>query len=162
MANPIKAIPDVVNTITARLSVRRAAQAIEFYQQAFGAHLTFLLKTPDDKVTHATMELGDSRFQLADESPGMNTPSPQKQGGSPIVLHICMENVDELWNRAVAAGAKVTMPLANQFWGARYGQVLDPFGFTWALFSHVEDVSPEELKRRADAFAKGIEKKAGA
>jgi len=151
-----------VNTITARLSVRGAAKAIEFYQQAFGAQLTFMLKTPDGKVMHATMELGDSRFQLGDELPGMNAPSPQKLGGSPIVLHICVENVDELWNRAVAAGAKVTMPLADQFWGARYGQVLDPFGFTWSLFSHVEDVSPEELNRRADAFAKGMGKKAGA
>jgi uncharacterized glyoxalase superfamily protein PhnB len=142
--------------------VRGAAKAIEFYQQAFGAQLTFMLKTPDGKVMHATMELGDSRFQLGDELPGMNAPSPQKLGGSPIVLHICVENVDELWNRAVAAGAKVTMPLADQFWGARYGQVLDPFGFTWSLFSHVEDVSPEELNRRADAFAKGMGKKAGA
>ena len=157
-----KPVPDGVNTITARLSVRGAAQAIEFYQQAFGAQLTFILKTPDGKVMHATLELGDSRFQLGDELPGMNVPSPQKLGGSPIVLHICVENVDELWNRAVAAGATVTMPLANQFWGARYGQVLDPFGFTWALFSHVEDVSQQELNRRADAFAKGTEKKAGA
>ena len=157
----MKAIPQGVNTITAHLSVREAAKAIEFYQRAFGAQLTFLLKTPDGKVIHATMLLGDSRFQLADELSGVNTPSPQKLGWSPIVLNICVENVDELWNRAVAAGAKVTMPLANQFWGARYGQVLDPFGITWALFSHVEDVSPEELKRRADGFAKGMEKKAG-
>ena len=124
--------------------------------------MIFMLKTPDGKVMHATMQLGDSRFQLADESAGMDRPSAQKLGGGPIVLHICVENVDGLWNRAVATGAKVTTPLANQFWGARYGQVLDPFGFTWALFSHVEDVPPEELKRRADAFAKGMEKKAGA
>jgi PhnB protein len=162
MAGKVKAVPEGVNTITAHLSVRGATEAIEFYQQAFGAQLTFIYKTPDGKVMHATMKLGDSRFQLADESPGMGTPSPQKLGGSPIVLHVCVENVDELWNRAVAAGAKVTMPLANQFWGARYGQVLDPFGFTWALFSHVEDVSPEELKRRADGFGAGIEKKAAA
>jgi PhnB protein len=162
MAEKAKGVPEGVNTITARLSVRGAAEAIEFYQQAFGAQLIFMLKAPDGKVMHATMALGDSRFQLGEESPGMNVPSPQKLGGSPIVLHICVENVDELWNRAVAAGAKVTMPLANQFWGARYGHVLDPFGFTWALFSHVEDVSPEELKRRADAFAKGTENKASA
>ena len=157
-----KPVPDGVSTITARLSVRGAAQAIEFYQQAFGAQLTFMLKTPDGKVMHATMELGDSRFQLGDELPGMSVSSPQKLGGSPIVLHICVEDVDALWNRAVAAGAKVTMPLANQFWGARYGQVLDPFGFTWALFSQVEAVSQEELNRRSDVFAKGMEKKAGA
>jgi len=162
MAEKIKAVPEGVNTITAHLAVRDASRAIEFYQRAFGAQLTFLLKTPDGKVMHATMNLGDSRFQLSDESSGMNRPSPQKLGGSPIALTICVENVDELWNRAVAAGAKVIMPLANQFWGARYGQILDPFGFTWALFSHVEDVPPEELKRRAEAFAKGMEKKAGA
>ena len=160
MAEKVKPVPDGVNTITPHLSVREAAKAIEFYQQAFGAQLTFLLKTPDGKVMHATMKLGDSRFQLGEELPGMNAPSPQKLGGSPIVLHICVENVDELWNRAVAAGAKVTMPLANQFWGARYGQVLDPFGFTWALFSHVEDVSPEELKRRAVAASAEVKKKA--
>jgi len=157
-----KPVPDGVSTITARLSVRGAAQAIEFYQQAFGAQLTFMLKTPDGKVMHATMELGDSRFQLGEELPGMNVSSPQKLGGSPIVLHICVEDVDALWNRAVAAGAKVTMPLDNQFWGARYGQVLDPFGFTWALFSQVEAASPEELNRRSDSFAKGMEKEAGA
>jgi PhnB protein len=162
MAQKVKAVPDGWNTITARLSVRGAGQAIEFYQQAFGASLIFMLKTPDGKVMHATMALGDSHFQLGEELQGMNTPSPQRLDGSPIVLHICVENIDELWNRAVASGAQVTMPLANQFWGARYGQVLDPFGFTWALFSHVEDVSPEELNRRADAFAKGMEKKAGA
>jgi len=151
MTDKTKAVPEGVNTITAHLSVSGAAEAIEFYQRAFGAQLIFLLKMPDGKVMHATMKLGDSRFQLADESSGVNRPSPQKLGGSPIVLHICVENVDELWSRAVAAGAKVTMPLANQFWGARFGQVLDPFGFTWALFSHIEDVSPEELKRRSDA-----------
>jgi len=162
MAENVKAVPEGVNTITAHLSVRGAAQAIEFYQQAFGAQLTFVLKTSDDKVMHATMKLGDSRFQVAEESPGIGTPSPQTLGGSPIVLNIFVENVDQLWNRALAAGAKVAMPLANQFWGDRYGQVLDPFGFTWALLSHVEDVSQEELKRRADAFAKGMEKRAGA
>jgi PhnB protein len=155
MPEKVKAIPEGVNTITPHLSVREAAKAIEFYQRAFGAQLTFLLNAPDGKVMHATMKLGDSRFQLADESSGAGTPASPTLGRSPVVLNICVESVDELWNRAVAAGAKVTMPLANQFWGARYGQVLDPFGFTWALFSHVEDVSPEELKRRADAaFAK--------
>jgi len=162
MAAEVKAVPEGVNTITPYLSVREAAKAIEFYQQAFGAQLVFVLEMPNGKVMHATMRLGDSRFQLADESNGMGNPSPQQPGGSPIVLHICVEDVDQLWNRAVAAGAKVTMPLANQFWGARYGQVLDPFGFTWALFSHVEDVPLKELKTRAHRFAAGTVKKAGA
>jgi uncharacterized glyoxalase superfamily protein PhnB len=155
MAEKIKAVPEGVHTITPHLSVREAAQAIDFYQQAFGAELTFVLKTPDGKVMHATMRIGDSRFQLADEFPGMGTPAPPTLGGSSVVLNICVEDVDELFDRAIAAGAKVTVPLANQFWGARYGQIVDPYGHAWALFSHVEDVAPEELKRRADAaFAK--------
>ena len=155
MAEKIKAVPEGVHTITPHLSVREAAKAIDFYQQAFGAQLLFVHKLPNGKVMHATMKLGDSRFQLADESLGMATPAPPTLGGSSVVLNICVEDVDELFNRAVAAGAKVTVPLANQFWGARYGQTVDPFGHAWALFSHVEDVAPEELKRRADAaFAK--------
>jgi PhnB protein len=159
MAEKVKAVPEGVNTITPHLSVQEAAKAIEFYQQAFGAQLAFLHKLPNGRVIHATMKLGDSRFQLADEFPGMGTPAPPTLGGSPVVLNICVENVDELFNRAVAAGAKVTLPLANQFWGARYGQIVDPFGHSWALFSHVEDVSPEELKRRGDAaFAEMAEK----
>jgi PhnB protein len=151
MADKVKPVPDGVNTITPHLSVREAVKAIEFYQQAFGAQLIFIHKLPNGKVMHATMKVGDSRFQLADEFPGMGTPAPQTLGGSPVVLNICVENVDELYDRAIAAGAKVTTPLANQFWGARYGQIVDPFGHAWALFSHVEEVSPEELRRRADA-----------
>jgi uncharacterized glyoxalase superfamily protein PhnB len=162
MADKVKPVPDGVNTITPHLSVREAAKAIEFYQRAFGAELMFLLNAPDGKVMHATLKLGDSRFQLADESSGAGTPAPPTLGGSPIVLNICVENVDELWNRAAAAGAKVSMPLANQFWGARYGQLVDPFGHSWALFSQVEDVPPEELQRRSGAFAKGLEKRTSA
>jgi PhnB protein len=162
MAEKVKAIPEGVNTITPHLSVREAARAIEFYQKAFGAQLSFVLKMPNGKVMHATMKLGDSRFQLAAEIPGMGTPAAQTLGGSPVVLNICVENVDELFNRAIAAGAKVTTPLANQFWGARYGQLVDPFGHAWGLFSHVEDVLPEELKRRADAAFVEMEKKATA
>jgi PhnB protein len=161
MAGKVKAVPEGVNTITPHLSVRDAGKAIEFYQQAFGAQLAFVLKVPSGKVMHATMKLGDSRFQLGDEFGGVGTPAPATLGGSAVVLNICVENVDELFNRAVAAGAKVTMPLANQFWGARYGRIVDPFGHSWALFSHVEDVSPEELKRRADAAFAEMTKKQG-
>jgi PhnB protein len=160
MAEKVKAVPEGVSTITPYLSVREAAQAIDFYQQAFGAQLVFILRTPDGKVMHATMKLGDSRFQLGDESLGMGNLAPPTLGGSSVMLSLCVENVDELYNRATAAGAKVTMPLANQSWGARYGRVVDPFGHAWALFSQVEDVAPEELKRRADAAFAETEKKA--
>jgi PhnB protein len=134
MLGKVKAVPEGVSTITP---------------------LLFVHKLPNGKVMHATMKVGDSRFQLADEFPGLGTPAPATLGGSPVVLNLCVEDVDQLFNRAVAAGAKATLPLENQFWGARYGQIVDPFGHSWALFSHVEDVPPEELKRRADAaFAK--------
>jgi PhnB protein len=151
MANKPNAVPEGTHTITAHLSVHGAAKALEFYQRAFGAQPLFVHKTPDGKVMHATLKIGDSRVMLADEFPGMGPPAPQTLGGSPVILDICVENVDELFKRAVAAGARATMPLANQFWGDRYGQIVDPFGHSWALLSHVEDVAPEELERRATA-----------
>jgi len=151
MPGKVKAVPEGVSTITPHLSVRDAARAIDFYQRALGAQLLFVHKLSNGKVMHATMRVGDSRFQFADEFPGMGTPAPPTLGGSPVVLNLCVEDVDHLFNRAVTAGAKVTLPLENQFWGARYGQIVDPFGHSWALFSHVEDVPADELKLRADA-----------
>jgi len=162
MANPVKALPDGTHTITAHLCVRGGSKAIEFYQKAFGAELLFVHKIPDGKVMHASLRIGDSRLMLADEFPGMGTKSAQTLGGSPVVLNIYVEDVDALWNQAVAAGATVTMPLGNQFWGDRYGQIVDPFGHSWALGSHVEDVAPEEMARRADELFGQAAKKAGA
>lgn len=162
MADKPMVVPEGTHTLTAHLSIRGAAQAIEFYQKAFGAQLLFVHKMPDGKVMHATLKIGDSRLMLADEFPGMGTPSPRALGGSPVVLNVYVENVDTLWNRAVAAGAKVTMPLANQFWGDRYGQIVDPFGHSWALLSHVEDVPREEMERRANVLFAQMAKKASA
>jgi len=162
MAGNVKAVPEGAHTIMAHLSVREAVKAIEFYQKAFGAELLFVHKMPDGKVMHATLKIGDSRLMLADEFPEMGGKSPLALGGSPVVLNIYVQDVDALWNSAVAAGAKVTMPLANQFWGDRYGQIVDPFGHSWALASHVEDVAPEELERRANAMFAEMSKKAGA
>lgn len=162
MAGKVKAVPEGTHTITAHLSVREASKAVEFYEKAFGAQLRALHKTPDGKVMHASLKIGDSSLLLADEFPGAGCPSPQTLGGSPVVLNIYVEDVDKLFNQAVAAGAKVTMPLANQFWGDRYGQIVDPFGHTWALGSHVEDVAPEELERRANAMFAEMAKKAHA
>ena len=152
MAGKVKAVPEGMHTITAHLAVREASKAIEFYQKAFGADVQDVHKSPDGKVMHASLKIGDSTFMLADENPGMGCPSPQSLGGSPVILHIYVEDVDALFSRAVAVGAKVTTPLANQFWGDRYGQIADPFGFLWALGAHIEDVSPEEMDRRAKAF----------
>ena len=162
LAGKVKAVPEGTHTITAHISVREAPKAIEFYKKAFGAQVLGVHKTPDGKVMHATLQIGDSRLMLADEFPGMGTPAPQTVGGSPVILNIYVEDVDTLFNRAVELGAKVTMPLANQFWGDRYGQIVDPFGHSWALGSHVEDVAPEEMERRANAIFAQMAKKASA
>ncbi len=152
MAGNVKAVPEGMHTITPHLVVRGGDKAIEFYKKAFGAEAEGVHHTPDGKVMHAGLRIGDSHLMLADEFPGMgSSQSPQTLGGTSTTINIYTENVDALFNRAVAAGATVIMPLANQFWGDRYGQVKDPFGHTWALGQHVEDVAPEEMERRARA-----------
>lgn len=158
MAGKVKAVPEGLHTITAHISVREAPKAIEFYRKAFGAQVLSVHHTPDGKVMHASLKIGDSHLMLADEFPGM-TPAPQTLGGSPVVLNIYVENVDALFNQAVAAGAKVTVPLADQFWGDRYGQIVDPFGHHWALGAHIEDVAPEEMERRGKAIFAEMAKK---
>ncbi len=162
MPNKPNPATESTQTITAHLSVREAARALDFYQQAFGAQPISVHKTPNGKVMHATLKIGNSHLMLADEFPGMGCPAPQTLGGSPVVFNIQVDDVDSLWTRAVAAGARVTMPLADQFWGDRYGQVVDPFGHSWALLTHVEDVAPEELERRANAVFAQMSKKASA
>lgn len=161
MPGNIKAVPEPTQTVTAHLVVRNGSQAIEFYQRAFGAELRALHKTPDEKVMHASLKIGDSTVLLADEFPG-GARSPESLGGSPVILNIYVDDVDALFKQAVDAGARVTMPLANQFWGDRYGQVVDPYGHHWALGAHVEDLSPEELERRANAFFASMAKRAKA
>ena len=149
--------------IIPHLVVRNATSALEFYKKAFGAEINSVHKTPDgSRVMHAELTIGPSRLMLADEFPGMGSPSPEGLGGSPVILNLDVEqDVDSLFNQAVAAGAKVTMPLANQFWGDRYGQLKDPFGHSWALGAHVEDVSPEEMQRRANAIFAEMAKSKG-
>ncbi|HEV2176541.1 MAG TPA: VOC family protein [Terriglobia bacterium] len=155
MAANVKAVPEGLHTITPHLVVRGGEKAIEFYKKAFGAEVKDVHKTPDGKLMHASLKIGDSTLFLADEFPGAETcASPEKLGGSCVRLNLYRENIDALFNQAVAAGATVTMPLANQFWGDRYGQVTDPFGHSWALGQHLEDVAPAEMERRAkEAFA---------
>jgi len=150
-----KGIPDSICPILAHLVVNNGAEAITFYTNAFGAEPQGAHYTPDGKLMHAELKLGSGRLMLADEFPSFGSLSPKTLGGSPVVLNLYSEDVDTLFDRAVKAGAVVTMPLGNQFWGDRYGQVTDPFGHRWALGQHVEDVSPEEMERRAkEAFAK--------
>jgi PhnB protein len=153
MAADVKAVPQGVHTITPHLSVKGGDKAIEFYKKAFGAEVTGVHHTPDGKVMHAGLKVGDSMLFLADEFPGMHgaCASPQTLNGTSITLNLYFEDVDRRFNQAVSAGATVVMPLQNQFWGDRYGQLKDPFGHVWALAQHVEDVAPDELERRGRA-----------
>lgn len=161
MAGNVKAVPEGLHTITPHLVVNGATKAVEFYKNVFGAKILSVHNTPDGKVMHAEIQIGDSKVFLADEFPGMSCPSPNTAGGTTVVLNLYSENVDQLFNKAVSAGATVVMPLGNQFWGDRYGQVVDPFGHRWALGQHVEDVAPEELERRAKEAFSQMSKAAG-
>ena len=151
MTNKVRPIPEGYHTVTPYLIVNDAARALEFYRQAFGATETYRMTDPNGRVGHAEIKLGDSHIMLADEHPEIGARSPQAFGGSPISLLIYVEDVDALVNQAVQAGAKLTRPVADQFYGDRTGGVEDPFGHVWYIATHVEDVAPEELERRAAA-----------
>ncbi|MDE3180911.1 MAG: VOC family protein [Acidobacteriota bacterium] len=150
----VKAIPEGLRTVTPAITVRDGKKALEFYKQAFGAEVKGVHLAPDGKVAHAEILIGDSVVMLSDEFPPMAT-SPQTIGGTATGLIIYAENIDQLWDRAIKAGGTVTMPLADQFWGDRWGALTDPFGHRWSFAQHIEDVAPEELARRSkEAFAK--------
>src|SRR5512141_2870482 len=154
----VKPIPEGYHSITPYLTVRGADRAIEFYRRAFGAEELFRLNGPDGKtVMHAELKIGDSRFFLGDEVPGMGCRSAETLGGSPTGIYLYVRDVDETFRNAVAAGATVKTPLEDMFWGDRTGSVLDPFGNTWDLASRREDVPPEEMKRRGTEFFKKME-----
>ena len=155
MADRVKPIPDGYNGVTPYLIVDGAARAIEFYKQAFGATETFRMERPDGRVGHAEIKIGDSHVMLADEHPEMGARGPQSIGGSPISLVLYVEDVDATVNRAVEAGAKLTRPVANQFYGDRTGGLEDPFGHAWYVATHVEDLAPEEMQKRAAAAHQG-------
>ena len=155
MSGEVRPIPEGYGSVTPYLIVDGAARAIEFYKQAFGATETFRMERPDGRVGHAEIKIGDSHVMLADEHPEMGARGPQSIGGSPISLVLYVEDVDATVNRAVEAGAKLTRPVANQFYGDRTGGVEDPFGHAWYVATHVEDVAPEEMQKRAAAAHQG-------
>lgn len=144
-----KPIPDGYHSVTPYLIVKDAARAIAFYEQAFGAKELFRMAEPDGRVGHAELQIGDSRVMLADEHPEIQARGPQSSGGSPVTIHLYVEDVDATVARAVAAGAQLTRPVADQFYGDRNGGLTDPFGHTWWVATHTEDVSEEEMERRA-------------
>lgn len=138
--------PSKMHTLTPHIVCAGAAEAIEFYRRAFGAVEELRLPGPSGKLVHAMVRIGDSPLMLMDEFPEMGGFSPKHFKGSPVTIHLMSDDVDAAMARAVAAGAKVTMPVADMFWGDRYGVLEDPFGHSWSIATHIRDVSPEELK----------------
>jgi PhnB protein len=144
-------IPKGYHVVTPSIVVRGAAEAIEFYKKAFGAKELNRMPGPDGKLLHAEIRIGDSIVMLNDEFPQMGATSPLSLNGRSSSLMIYTRDVDALFNQAIAAGAKVSMPLSDMFWGDRYGRVADPFGHDWQLATHKEDLTPKEMAKRAQA-----------
>jgi PhnB protein len=147
----VKPIPDGYTPVTPYLIVDGAVAAIDFYKAAFGAEEIMRMPKPDGTLGHAELRIGASVIMLADESPGIEAFAPKKWGGSPITLMLYIEDVDGVVAKAAALGATVTRPVADQFYGDRTAGITDPFGHKWYLATHVEDVPPEEMERRAAA-----------
>jgi PhnB protein len=147
----VKPIPEGYHSVTPYLIIEGAGEAIEFYKKAFGAKELFRFPTPDGKVGHAEMKIGDSPIMLADAYPAMGYNSPKSLGGSPVSLMVYVEDVDTVFNQAVAAGATLKEAVTDNFYGDRSGSLIDPFGHVWHVATHKEDVSMEEMEERAKA-----------
>lgn len=155
MPNKANPIPKGYHSVTAYLVVDNAKRAIEFYERAFGAKEHMRMDGPGGKISHAELKIGDSVIMLSDEMPGTGARSPKSLGGTTAGIFLYLEDVDPVFKQAVSAGAKVEMQLADQFWGDRFGRLTDPFGHSWSLATHKEDVAPDEMaKRMKEAAAK--------
>lgn len=152
----VSPVPEDFHTITPQLAVSGVGPAIEWYSKALGAHELLRNAAPDGKIMHSELLLGDSRFFVVDEFPG-SMQSPATLGGTSVTLHLYVPDVDALFARAVGEGATVLMPVADQFWGDRYGMLADPFGHRWSLASRIEDLSPKGLHERAESWSKSQE-----
>jgi len=151
-------IPPGLGTVTPHLVIEGASKAIVFYRRAFGAQELERSEMPDGKLLHASIKIGDSIVMMSDEFPGADARAPTVVGTSTVTLHIYARNVDKLWQQAIAAGGKPTMPLENQFWGERYGKLVDPFGHHWSLSMRVRMSREERERKRQEAmmmFEKG-------
>jgi PhnB protein len=149
----VKSKPDGYHSVTPYLIVRGGARAIDFYTKAFGAQELFRMDTPGGGIGHAEIQIGDSRVMLADEHPEVGAKSPDSIGASAVHLMIYVDDCDAVFNRAIAEGAKETRALRDEFYGDRMGNLVDPFGHCWSIATHKEDLSPEEIQRRAEAYA---------
>jgi PhnB protein len=150
---PAKPVPEGAHTVTTFLTVRNSAAAIEFYKAAFGAvEISRSLMPGSSATMHAEIKIGDTTIALSDEMPGMGVQSPETLGATTASLYLYVEHVDAAFQRAMAAGAKSLMPPTDMFWGDRYSAVADPSGHQWGIASHQEDLAPEEITKRAEAF----------
>lgn len=146
-------VPEGFHTVTPAIVVRDAAKAIDFYKKALGAQELVRMPSPDGKIMHAELKIGDSIIFVSDEVPMPgNVKSPQTLGGCTGSLNVYVPNVDELFKQAIVAGGKESMPVTDQFWGDRYGSFVDPFGYSWGIATHKEDLSPAEMKERMQKF----------
>jgi PhnB protein len=158
MATQVKTTPEGVHTLTPYISIKGASEALAFYQAALGAEELYRLDTPDGRVGHAELRIGDSRLMLADEMPDMADAvarSPRTLGGTTFGLHVYVADVDAAFQRAIAAGGTVKRPVQDQFYGDRSGTFADPFGHVWTLATRIEEVSPEEMRRRIEKLNAG-------
>ncbi len=155
LARAVAPVPEGYHTVTSCLTIKGAGKAIEFYKRAFGAEILDRVDGPDGKsVMHAALKIGDSRIFVADEFPGMECRAPQTLGGTTSSFYLYVKDADAAVRKAVAAGGILKRPVENAFWGDRFGSIADPFGYSWDVATHVEDVPPGELRKRAEAFAK--------
>ncbi len=149
MSSQVKPIPEGFRSVTPYLTVNNAAGAIDYYKRAFGAQEVVRMDSPDGKIGHAEIRIGDSLIMLSDEMPRGHARSPQSLGGTTAGIFLYVDDVDAVFKQALAVGGKETMPLADMFWGDRYGTLTDPFGHIWSLATHKEDVAPEEMAKRS-------------
>jgi PhnB protein len=149
---PVEPIPEGYQSVIPALTIQGAAEAIEFYKRAFGAKERLRMPGPNNSIAHAELQIGDSIVMCSDPFPQASTKAPTDIGGTTISLFCYVEDVDSTFQQAVDAGATVTMPLDDQFWGDRMGSILDPYGHSWSIATHIEDVSPEEIQERSKQF----------
>lgn len=146
---PVKPIPSGFHAITPHLTVKGCAKALDYYKKAFGAVERMRMPTPDGSIMHASITIGDSIIMLNDENPQWNAIGPATLGGSPVTIHLYVEDVDRAFKKAIDAGATAVMPVTDMFWGDRYGVLTDPFGHVWSIATHTHDFTPAQMQERA-------------
>jgi uncharacterized glyoxalase superfamily protein PhnB len=151
MKNEVKAVPDWMHTVTPHLVCDGAEKAMEFYKKAFGAVELAKLPTPEGKLMHGSMRIGDSSIMLVDAFPEMGAKDPKALGGTAVTIHLQVQDVDAVYKKAIDAGATAKMPPADMFWGDRYGLLVDPFGHQWSIATHIKDLTKEEIEAGAKA-----------